>query len=143
MRLSTTNCITDKERECFELWSTLLAKAKKFCLRNRAGLERYDLGEVHVVKMGCLWCKKTEDEQVDKTKSPLIYTKIKANPKMGKCYANFHKGQIRRGEDPKLELQDILGKRSDLRAVLHFQSIFINSTYVTLQVKVLKGGHLA
>ena len=118
---------------------TMTEKEKKFCLENKACLKRYDLEEAHLSKLGCcLWFKRTEDGKRDGTASPFLYAKVKAKPKTGKVFTNFHKARIARGEDAPLDLEDILGKRCDLRAHLHFECIFVNGQYVMLQVKVLE-----
>ena len=82
--------------------------------------------------------KKDEQGKRVEDAAPFLYPKVKTNTKTGKVYTLLHKGSVKRGEDPKLELEEIEGKRCDLRANLHFESIFVNSQYVSIQVKVLE-----
>ena len=67
-----------------------------------------------------------------------LFFLLKINTKTGKVYALLHKGSIKKGEDPTLELEDIEGQKCELRANLQFESIFVNSMYVSIQVKVLE-----
>ena len=123
--------MTEREKEFFEIWTTLIKKAKEFRLRNKADIGRPDLEDGDLRKIGaCLWTKKDEKGKKVEDASPFLYPKLKINTKTGKVYTLL--------KDPTLELENIEGQRCDLRANLHFESIFVNSMYVTIQVKVLE-----
>ena len=130
--------MSEKEKEFFELWTMLVKKAKAFCLENKALIGRYDLEEAHLDKIGrCLYVKKKEGKKVEGV-PPFLYPKIKMNTKTGEVYTLLKKGKVKKGENPNLVLESIEGQRCDLRANLHFESIFCNSQYVSIQVKVLE-----
>ena len=130
---------TERETEFFELWSTLVKEAKKFCQENKKNINRYDLEEAHLSKIGrCLYVKKDENGQKVDGVAPFLYPKIKMNGKTGEVYTKFKKGKIRRGEEATLQLKNIEGKRCHIRANVHFESIFVNPQYVSIQVKVLE-----
>ena len=129
---------TERETKFFELWDTLVKMAKQFCLENKALIGRYDMEEAHLRKIGCcLYVKKVDGKAVEGY-APFLYPKVKTNSKTGKVYTIFHKAVIKRGQDSSLDLKDIEGKRCELRANIHFESIFVNSQHVTIQVKVLE-----
>ena len=133
------NSMTEKEKEFFELWTMLTKKAKKFCLESKAEIGRYDLEEGHLRRIGaCLWTKKDEQGKKVEDAAPFLYPKLKINTKTGKVYTLLKKGCVKKGEDPTLELENVEGQRCYLRGNLHFESIFVNSMYASIQVKVLE-----
>ena len=129
---------TERETEFFELWSNLVKSAKKFCLENKAGIGRYELEEAHLSKIGSCFNVKKEDGKKVGGAAPFLYAKVKTNSRTGEVYTKFRKGKIKRGEDPTLQLEKIEGRRCHLRANIHLESIFVNSQYVRIQVKVLE-----
>ena len=131
--------MTEKEKEFFEIWTMLIKKAKKFCLENKVDIGCSDLEEGDLRKIGaCLWTKKDEQGKKVEDAAPFLYPKLKINTKTGKVYTLLKKGRVKKGQDPTLELENVEGQWCDLRANLHFESIFVNSMYVTIQVKVLE-----
>ena len=68
---------------------------------------------------------------------PFFTPNLRLIPKQEK-FTHWKKGRAKKKEDPTLELENIEGQRCDLRANLHFESIFVNSMYLTIQVKVLE-----
>ena len=122
--------ITEREKEFFELWNMLVKKE---------GIGRYDLEEGHLRRIGsCLWTKKDEQGKKVEDAAPFPYPELKINTKTEKVYPLLGKARIKRGEDSTLKLKDIEGQLCYLRAKLHFESIFVNSMYVSIQVKVLE-----
>ena len=131
--------ITDQLQDFYNLWATLIAQSKKFCLENKEKIGRHELDPIELKKIGsCHYGKRDKEGKVDKTISPYLYAKVKANTKTGKVFTNFHKAVGKKGEDHSLVLSEIEGRRCELRAHLHFESIFVNSIHITLQVKVLE-----
>ena len=67
--------------------------------------------EGHLLRIGsCLWTKKDEQGKKVEEAAPFLYPKLKINTKSGKVYTLLHKGSIKKGEDRKLELEDVEGK---------------------------------
>ena len=132
---------TEKQNEFLELWTNLVAMAKKFCMQNAESMGRFGLDPLELKKIGnCLFVKKDAEGKPEEGKSPTLYTKVKCNPKTGVVFTRFHKMRVKRGEDPSIDMKELIGKRCELMANLHFESIFVNSSHITIQVKVLEVG---
>ena len=131
--------MSEKEKEFFEIWTMLIKKAKKFCLENKTNIGRADLEEADLRKIGShLYTKKDKQGNKVEDAAPFLYPKLKMNTKTGKVYTLLKKGRCKKGQDPTLKLEDVEGQRCDVRVNLHFESIFVNSAHVTIQVKVLE-----
>ena len=76
--------------------------------------------------------KKDAEGKPEEGKSPTLYAKVKCNPKTGVVFTRFHKMRVKRGEDQSIDIKELIGKRCELMANLHFESIFVNSLHITI-----------
>ena len=119
----------------------MVALSKKLCLENSGFIGRFEFDRLEVKKIGnCLFVKKDEKGKPEEGKSPTLYAEVNCNPKTGVVFTNFHKVKVKRGEDPNIDMSKLIGKRCELMANLHFESIFVNSSHISIQVKVLEVG---
>ena len=102
---------------------------------------RFGLDPLEVKKIGsCLFVKKDKQGKPEEGKSPTSYAKVKCYPKTGIVFTKFHKVRVKREEDPNIDMTGLIARRCGLMANLHFESIFVNSSHISIQVKVLEVG---
>ena len=114
--------VSEEHTKFLKVYHEVVEACKKHCiaLKLKKGLS---LGKVG----SCLYTK--EDGG-----APTLYAKVRFG-KNG-FITRFQKAKVKKGEDKMIDPQEAIDNRCEAVAIVCFESIYISSTYCTLQVKV-------
>jgi hypothetical protein len=128
--LANKDGASDEEQAWIDTFNFIVEKCKDHVLEHKGDVERYDLERNDLKKLNCLYYKKEKGVIVPGA-GPTLYAKLIASKKHNKILSMFFDQ-----DNNELNPLDLVGKYCFARSSIKIESIFINASKISLQVKL-------
>ena len=127
---------SEDEKMFVNVFNQIVEHAKNHIVgvKNEIGRPRLTADSESFEKFNPLWLKRDkETNEIIKDSSPVFYCKLMQNKRGGTTLSRFADSVTRK----IIPFSEMIGKRCNVRAVIKFESIFINAKSISLQIKMV------
>lgn len=134
------NGASDNEKMFVNVFNSIVEHAKNHIVgvRSDIGKPRLTIDSDSFEKFNPLWFKRDKETgEIEKDSSPVFYVKLMQN-KRGGDYGDNVLSKFADATTKKIiEFKDMINKKCNVKAVIKFESIFINAKTISLQIKLV------
>jgi hypothetical protein len=134
------NGASDNEKMFVNVFNSIVEHAKNHIVgvRSDIGKPRLTVDSDSFEKFNPLWFKRDKETgEIEKDSSPVFYVKLMQN-KRGGDYGDNVLSKFADATTKKIiEFKDMINKKCNVKAVVKFESIFINAKTISLQIKLV------
>lgn len=130
------NGATDDEKMFVKVFNEIVEYAKSHIVsvRSEIGKHRLTVDSESFEKFNPLWFKRNkETNEIEKDSSPVFYVKLMQNKRGGVTLSRFADSVSRR----IIPFTEMINRKCNVKAVIKFESIFINAKTISLQIKLV------
>lgn len=135
------NGASDEEKQFVQTFTDIVEHAKRHIVsvKSEIGKPRLSVDSDSFEKFNPLWFKRNKDTgDVDTESSPVFYVKLLQNKKDGgDSFENVLSRFLNSATKKIIPFKDMINKKCNIKAVIKFESIFINAKTISLQIKLV------